>query len=348
MAAEKLVGGLQLGAREGDFIQTHDGLIFDVKGLLHPPDRVIAYLRYVPDKRGSRQRGGVKYRKVYNLTARARLLRAKWPAYLYRDPVLNREVQAIPIEKVKQHYLPTLRYADLRCSTELDRKEQSAVSMAETLVKEARVPASKIGVSGSILVGLHTRKSDIDLIVYGSGIARRCCSKLKALLQTHSLGFSQYEKSDLRRLYAQRNLSSSIPFHVFATHERSKVLQGKFRGTDYFIRCVIEWNEWAEAYGDRRYHPAGRATVHGKIGDDLKSIFTPCTYDLVDARATGKLPAPTQIVSFRGRFCEQARSGERIIAKGTLERVVDKRGETHRLVIGEDPRDCLMVVGRRG
>lgn len=33
---------------EGDFVETHDHLIFDVKGFLHPQDRVIAFLRYVP------------------------------------------------------------------------------------------------------------------------------------------------------------------------------------------------------------------------------------------------------------------------------------------------------------
>ena len=35
-------------AFEGDFLETNDGLIFDVKGLLHPPERKIAYLRYIP------------------------------------------------------------------------------------------------------------------------------------------------------------------------------------------------------------------------------------------------------------------------------------------------------------
>jgi hypothetical protein len=33
---------------EGDFIETYDHLIFDVKGFLHPKDRIIAFLRYVP------------------------------------------------------------------------------------------------------------------------------------------------------------------------------------------------------------------------------------------------------------------------------------------------------------
>jgi len=338
------MGDFRLKAREGDFIETSDGLIFDVKGLLHPPDRVIAYLRYVPDRRGSRERRGTIYRKVYDLTARAKLLRARWPVYLYRDPVFNREVQAVPVDKVTRHYVPSERFSELQHAIELDPQERSALDMAETLVKEAGIPASKIGVSGSILVGLHTIKSDIDLVLYGSDVARKCFSKLQTLLNTHSQGFRPYEKSDLRKLYLQRGLRTFLSFEVFVRHERSKVLQGKFRGTDYFIRCVKEEDEGEESYGDREYYPAGRETVCATISDDSDCIFTPSTYQLVRAKVTGQLRAPTKIVSFRGRFCEQAHTGEEIFARGTLERVVDKRSEAYRLVIGENPRDCLMVV----
>jgi len=334
-------------AREGDFIETFDGLIFDVKGLLHPPDRVIAYLRYVPDGRGGRERAGIKYRKVYSLYARAKLLARKWPQYVYPDPFLNREVQAVPLDKVKHHYLPAEKFAQMRRAVELDQQERLAADMAETLVKEAGVSVSSIGVSGSILVSLHTNKSDMDLLLYGSDVARRCHSKLRAILGARSHGFTPYQKSDLRKLYTQRGLGTAIPFETFTRHEQSKVLQGKFRETDYFIRCVKEWDEWHEAYGDRKYYPVSRAIVRATISDDSDSIFTPCTYQIVDVRITGKHPEPTQIVSFRGRFCEQVRRGEPILARGSLERAVDERGETYRLVIGEDPRDCLVVVGKR-
>jgi len=334
----------RLKAREGDFIETSDGLIFDVKGLLHPPDRIIAYLRYVPDRRGSRERRGIRYRKVYDLAARKKLLRARWPEFLFRDPVFNREVQAVPIDRVTRHYVPSERLAELQRAVELDTQERSALDAAETLVKEAEIPPSKIGVSGSILVGLHTTKSDIDLVLYGSGVARKCHSKLQELLSTRSQGFSPYERGDLRKLYLQRDQRVALSFEVFVRHERPKVLQGKFRGTDYFIRCVKDEDESEESYGDRKYYPVGRATVRATISDDSGCIFTPSTYHLVHARITGQRRAPTQIVSFRGRFCEQAHAGDEIFARGILERVVDKQSESFRLVIGENPRDCLIVV----
>jgi predicted nucleotidyltransferase len=337
---------MKVRAREGDFIETVDELIFDVKGLIHPPDRVIAYLRYVPDRRGRRERAGIKYRKVYPLYDRARLLKKRWPQYVWKDPFFDREVQAVPIDKVKEHHLPTERLAQLRSKARLNEKEQLAVDLAETLAKEAQISPSKIGLSGSILVGLYTAKSDVDLLLYGSNASRKCHSKLRTLLETRSQGFRPHTRSDLQKLYAQRGLRAALPFEIFAKHERPKVLQGRFRGTDYFIRCVKEWDEWSEDYGDRKYSQLGPVTMHATISEDYESIFTPCIYYVVDARITGKHSAPTEIVSFRGRFCEQAHAGERVLARGMLEKVTNGRGFTYRLVVGESPLDRLVVVGK--
>ena len=342
--ADGWLGYLPMRAREGDFIETMDGLIFDVKGMLHPPDRLVAYLRYVPDKNGSRQRSGTKYRKVYDLSVRAKLLRRKWPQYLYRDSFFNRELQAVPIADVAKRYVPAQKLAQLRRAPKRDHLQQHAVDMAGILAKEAGVPAAEIGVSGSLLVDLHTTKSDIDLVLYGSQVARKCYSKLQVLLSRRSEGFNRYERADLQRLYVQRKERAAMSFESFSRCEQPKLLQGKFKGTEYFIRCVRDWREWHEGYGSKRYLPAGRSTLQATVSDDAESIFTPCAYRLADAEASGKHLAPTQIVSFRGRFCEQAHNGERIFARGTLEKVVDEHGYEYRLVIGENPTDTLIVV----
>ena len=69
---------------EGWFLTTKEGLIFDTKGIIHPPDRVIAYLRYIPaefldDRVSSEQRFG--YIKVYLLKDRMKELQARFPWY---------------------------------------------------------------------------------------------------------------------------------------------------------------------------------------------------------------------------------------------------------------------------
>jgi len=312
--------------------------------MLHPPDRIIAYLRYFQDKDGPRERLGIKYEKVYNLSARTRLLRANWPKYLYRDRVFNRELQAVPIAKVRRHYLPADKLRQLRHSRSLDSKQNLAIDMATTLASNADVPISRIGVSGSLLVDLHTMKSDIDLIIYGSSAARKCHSTLCTLLDASARGFSPYNRADLRTLYQLRKQTRSMPFRLFLRLEQPKLLQGKFKGTDYFIRCVRDWDEWHESYGSKTCFGMGRSTVQATIGSDTESIFTPSIYELTDSEATGKFPAPTHITSFRGRFCEQAHTGEGVRARGTLEKIVSRSGVGYRLVIGENPTDYLIVT----
>jgi predicted nucleotidyltransferase len=51
-------------------------------------------------------------------------------------------------------------------------------------------------------------------------------------------------------------------------------------------------------------------------------------------------------VSFRGRFCEQAKIGEEIMAQGKVEHVSDKRNssEYYRLILGNKPKDYMVLV----
>jgi predicted nucleotidyltransferase len=334
-------------AREGDFIETGEELIFDVKGLLHPPDRVIAYLRYIPDKRGPRERAGLRYRKVYALNKRTKLLAIRWPHYLYNSPVFSRQVQAVPLENIRRHYVPSEKLTELRRAHALDEQERLAVDLSETLVRKTGVSISKIGLSGSILVGLHTGESDIDLILYDKNTAHSCHEALRLLLETTAEGFSPLDRSDLRRLYVARNITHEVSFETFVRHEQSKVLQGKFRGVPYFLRCVKEWKEVNENYGAKKYFPVCRLSLDATIADDAESIFTPCTYRLSNVRLVDGgfgTQVPFEIVSFRGRFCEQAKKGDHVVAEGLLERILDERDEIHRLVVGENARDHLIVV----
>lgn len=43
-----------LKAREGDIIETKEGIFFDVKGVIHPPEKVVAFIRFIPNIEGDR------------------------------------------------------------------------------------------------------------------------------------------------------------------------------------------------------------------------------------------------------------------------------------------------------
>ena len=69
-------------AIEGYFVETKESLIFDVKGVLHPYDRIISFLRYYPSANGTRVRNGRKFSKVYKLRDRFEFLQKHYPYYL--------------------------------------------------------------------------------------------------------------------------------------------------------------------------------------------------------------------------------------------------------------------------
>ena len=123
--------------------------------------------------------------------------------------------------------------------------------------------------------------------------------------------------------------------------------EGRFAGRPFFIRFVKLPHEVSERYGDPRFAPAGMALVEARVTDDRDALFTPCRYGLdevrsLDGAAVGDL---REVISYRGRFAEQARRGHRVRARGALERAVWSDGrETLRLVVGSRPGDYLLAL----
>ncbi|MBS7637657.1 nucleotidyltransferase domain-containing protein [Candidatus Bathyarchaeota archaeon] len=319
-----------------------DGLIFDVKGFVHPPDRIVAYLRYLEEPSGDRRRGDKTYVKVYSLSERDRIIREKYPQYLFYDPVFGEYLEGVPHNAISKIYEPAAKVLELVKKPHLDQVEIQALEFLKILHDSSNV--GKLGLSGSILVGLHTENSDIDVIVYGR---KNCLIVYESLTQLMQEGKSvtSYSSSDLKRLYGFRFEAPQMPLEDFIRIERRKVSQGRFRGRDFFVRFLLDWDEVDEKYGDRIYTPCGYAKIRARVEDDLDSIFTPCRYEIsqVEVLEGTNLTSITEIASFRGKFCEQAKKGEKIIAQGKVEKVIYKNGaEYFRLILGAKPSDFMM------
>ena len=130
----------------------------------------------------------------------------------------------------------------------------------------------------------------------------------------------------------------------FTRLQAGKVNEGRFAGRPYFVRFVKLPAEVPERYGDPRFVPAGRVLVEARVVDDRDALFTPCRYSLGELRFLegARVADLREVVSFRGRFADQARSGQRVRACGALERVVwRERRETTRLVVG-GPRSIAL------
>ena len=137
----------------------------------------------------------------------------------------------------------------------------------------------------------------------------------------------------------------------FARLQAGKVNEGRFAGRSYFVRFVKLPADVPERYGDPRFVAGGTAVVEALVVDDRDALFTPCRYAVGEAKALVglRLHDLREVVSFRGRFADQARTGQRVRALGVVERVVWRdRPKTTRLVVGGRPGDYLLALEDEG
>jgi hypothetical protein len=288
------------GAIEGDFIETDEGLLFDVKGFYHPQGRIIAFLRYYPTSRGGRKRGSVEYKKVYDFDERNRYLQTHFPHHLYDDPEFGR-VQAVPHRKIVSIYKPRQFLLSLA-----DRKmiplEKISFDFCTLLSKMSRVPLSSFGISGSLLVGLSEKSSDIDIVVYGRRSGLSVFSALQKL-----------RKRGIARAFSGKPLDDICKFRWGRATDRLKIIEsqkllhGTFEGTPYFVRLLRKPRR-------ERFKQLGLAQLEGEIVDRNESIFTPCMYGIKSEKAQ-------RLFSYRGRYCEHLKIGDRFSVKARLEEV---------------------------
>ncbi len=334
-------------AREGDLIKTANNVIFDVKGLIHPSDKIIAFPRYIPSPEGTRGKAGNLYGKVYNLAERYQYLQQHTPHLIVADPVFGERLCEVPVADITEHLQPIQKLAALRKAKHLQPLEQRAVILAEELQEAAGIPWSGIGVSGSIMAGLFTQQSDIDPLVYGVENSRKAYQALEGLRQDSRSRFKAYTREELAALFEFRSKDTIMTFEDFGKVENRKAFQGKYDGVDYFIRFVKDWNETGEQYGDICYENAGYAKIQAIVTDDTEALFTPCSYQLTEAKILEgpQLKPISEVASFRGRFCLQAQKEEKIMAQGKVERVTDKRQGTvhYRVLIGNKPADYMVL-----
>ncbi|MEE8354473.1 MAG: hypothetical protein V3S09_01480, partial [Candidatus Bathyarchaeia archaeon] len=103
--------------RDRDFVETVEGLLFCVVGYLHPPDRVTAYLKYVPDPGGKWRRGetgysrAIPYYHVSQVENTYGFLGENHPEYLHDCPVRNITVSSVPRDSIRTYYRPRERLA---------------------------------------------------------------------------------------------------------------------------------------------------------------------------------------------------------------------------------------------
>jgi predicted nucleotidyltransferase len=338
---------------EGDYIKTKKThLYFDVKGLYHPDDRKICFIRFYPNKNGDRVKDGTRYKKIYNLQERFSFLKANYPQYLFYAKEWDLDLQAVKNEDIKQIYSPKDYFKSLYEKNELSPNEKVSKTLCELFINNGAIPDDAIGITGSQMVGLNRNNSDIDLVIYGTKISLKFQKSLKEIFETPN-DCRMYNEDEYITQYNWRVGGSGIPYKIFLYSELRKLHQGKYQGTDFFIRYIKSPEDWKGTYYDYRFQNLGRIHIKAKITDHTNSIFTPCSYiikplKIISCSYNEKrtlLERIREISSYRGRFCEQAIKDETVDIYGKLEKVQFKRKlEYFRIVLEDQIIDKMIVI----
>ncbi len=319
-------------SRPRDFVYTVDDLFFATTSYLHPGDRIIAFLRYIPDPEGERSRGGRRYSKVDSEGA-YNFLKENYPTYLYDAENFGKIMLAVPHELIEEILTPTRRLKEIMEEGPSDELLEKVLIIADAFHEEASISYDDMGVSGSILPSLHDpRSSDIDFVIYGLENHRKA---LETFSQIKDHGpFKSLSEDYWLKVYKKRIKDNSLSFEEFCWYEERKNNRGLVDGTLFDILATRSWDEIEGSWADTVYEPLGRIKIEAKVYDAMAAFDNPAIYKVEDVRILeGPSADIDEVVSFTHTYAGQAKEGEKIIAKGELERYTGAR-EGYRVVVG--------------
>ena len=323
--------------RVRDFVVSTDGLFFASTDYIHPEGWAIAFLRYVPDPEGDREKDGIRYSKVGSDEAYA-YLRENHPEYLFKSDVFNAELVGVPYEKIDRIIKPEERLKELREQyipiikekrqnnedlTFMEELMEKLIDLSDFFHYVAGVDYGNLGISGSILPGLQKPgTSDLDFVVYG--------------LENHRNAIQAYKANKDKEVYIDE-LGKSITLSKINDDFWDFVFNKRIKD-DSLSKAEFAWYEERKegSWGDTIYEPVDFATINCKIVSALGSFDNPATYTIEDLDVLeGPDVEISELASRTHTYAGEVVDGEEVVARGLVEKVM-KNGEfeKYRLLVG--------------
>ncbi len=328
-----------------DFVLTTEHFFFCIVGYVHPPDRAISYLKYIPADSGKWKLENQNLQRVlpyYSAQAvlnTFQFLKKDYPHYLFQDQYNNIEFSAVPFSYIKQYYSSKNKLKEIFALTKLDTLQDKLKSFVLILSKLSGVSIDAFGITWSILLNIHNPSfSDLDVTIHGydnSVKVKRTMLDIfrKASQEIIPLNAEEaeiWQKDKVKRF----NISIEAAKMLF----QRKWNMGKFRKTRFSLHPIREPHEINEKYGDKIFTKMGQIEIDAKVVDNSEALFLPSKYKITDADIQNgrKVGDIKEIISYEGLFDAVAEKDEIIKAKGELEFVRDNLtcSNYHRIVIG--------------
>ncbi|TFF68636.1 hypothetical protein EU520_00195 [Candidatus Thorarchaeota archaeon] len=320
------------GFLDRDVICDRDGRVWTVLGHIQPEDRVIAFLKYVPDEGGRWSRDGRRLRRVFwgGVQSVSDGMAHMPSEYQHNDPHFGTLLPSVPIPRITEHHRPENRLrAILECGAR-DPLEEKALEFAELLADSTGVRIDSFGVAGSLAWHAHSpTRSDINMCVYGFENAWRLQEAYEHIPDMDGR-VTLRENRDW--LTAKSRIVSRVPkldiedLHSLFERRRALYLGNRCIG----VTPILWSHEVPIPYLSERYQ--GLFSEPVKITFDVRdasySLFLPSLYrgESGELEAIGDQKV-RRLMIYEGAFRGLAREGDSLEVVGTLQRVLKPPGE---------------------
>ena len=331
------------GYRDRDFLWTKEDFIFCVLGSAHPEDRIMAYLKYVPDPNGRWGHSDRRFRRILRYYTMSDLLGTftfleDYPQYLYDSTVWGIKMTAVPLNRIAVHLKPEEKLSQLLERKKRDPLQQKAVDLVSLISDVSGVPVDFFGVTGSILLDIHREFSDIDLIIYGAVNSRLVKETMIQKLSEKRSPIRRFDEEQIMKWCVEKAERFPLtPEEALAIYKK-KWGRGWFRGTFFSVHPVKLEAELSERYGDRIYKPEGMVKVKATVSDASEADFMPALYQVRNVKVLeGKRTDDIrEVASYEGLYGGISEEGGEILVYGKLEHVSDMRlgTEYRRVLVG--------------
>jgi hypothetical protein len=243
-------------------------------------------------------------------------------------------MMGVPLDKVKKIMEPNQRLGEIMESYQRDELLEKVVKLAHIFHDNTGLSYDKMGISGSILPGLYDpTKSDMDFVVYGLKNHRNVMESFAEIKKDNGV-LKGIKGEYWRNLYEKRIKDSSLTYEEYRWYENRKHNRGVFEGTLFDILQTRDWDEIHGTYGTTKYEPMGCIEIECSVKDSLAAFDNPAVYKVEDVNVIKGPEVPiNEVASYTHTYAGQAKEGERIIARGKLEKVIGK-DVSYRLIVG--------------
>jgi len=323
--------------RDRDIFRDKHGRIFVTLGHIQPIDRILSFLKYVPDKEGKWQAGDTRYKRLFwgSVDSTVDGMSLLPQDYTIFDSHFQTDLVEPPRTMITDYFSSEQRLVEI-IEEPKDTLEELVQKAAENIHDELKLSFSNLGISGSILwKGHNPSYSDINMNVYGfkeSWILYDNYAKLENKeAQTRVRNLPEWNRGIDR---VKKRIPSLDMTDLQTLFSRRKAIYVKDQCIG--ITPILKPEETPIVHGSESYTTLTQNPVK------LSMVVENADYGIFHPAILTTEPAAidetsvTRVMIYDGAFGGLFQNGDRIEVSGTLQRVTqtDTDIESHQLMVG--------------